>query len=251
MTAHLPHMDQSPPDHGPGYPSAYEPGYPQPEYGPGHASAPGPQYGQGTQYGQGDAQGYGAQHGQEFGGAAYGREQGLRYGQEHGQEYGEEYGEQYGQEYADEAPGQEPAALSPLYAWAGTGEGPDPLPMVHFTTDDQEVALTPEGLGRWPFHEAIREGGWYAFTDYDGWAVPAETWGAAYRREDDMLVVSGPGLCAAWYQGSLGATEEWVAAATAAQSVVLLTAPVQHPSMYGYAVEAGYAYALIVPLAVV
>ncbi|MFI8100942.1 hypothetical protein [Streptomyces sp. NPDC086023] len=228
MTAHLPHMDQSPPDHGPGYPSAYEPGYPQPEYGR-----------------PGDAQGYGAQHGQEFGGAAYGQEQGLHHGQE------QEYDEGYAQEYADEAAGQEPPALSPLYAWAGTGEGPDPLPMVHFTTDDQEVALTPEGLGRWPFHEAIRQGGWYAFTDYDGWAVPAESWGAAYRREDDMLVVSGPGLCATWYQGSLGATEEWVAAATAAQSVVLLTAPVQHPSMYGYAVEAGYAYALIVPLAVV
>ncbi|MFJ6939553.1 hypothetical protein [Streptomyces sp. NPDC101132] len=242
MTAHLPHMDQSPPEHGPGYPSAYEPGYPQPEYGQGHAPAQGTQYGQPEQ-GREYRQEYAQPSGQEYAP--------QEYGEQYAQEYGERYGEQYAQEYAGEAPGQEPAALSPLYAWAGTGEGPDPLPMVHFTTDDQEVALTPEGLGRWPFHEAIREGGWYAFTDYDGWAVPAETWGAAYRREDDMLVVSGPGLCAAWYQGSLGATEEWVAAATAAQSVVLLTAPVQHPSMYGYAVEAGYAYALIVPLAVV
>ncbi|MEV7418023.1 hypothetical protein [Streptomyces sp. NPDC089919] len=149
-------------------------------------------------------------------------------------------------EAEDEGP-----ALTALYAWAGTADGPDALAMVHFTTDDQEVALDPEGLARWPFHEAIREGGWHRFTDYDAWAVPAETWGAAYRCEDDMLVVSGPGSCAAWYQGSLGATEEWVAAARASESVVLLTAPIQHPDMYGYAVEADVAYALLVPLAVV
>ncbi|WP_030196991.1 hypothetical protein [Streptomyces sp. NRRL S-87] len=157
--------------------------------------------------------------------------------------------------HAEPVPTPGPAAAppepTPLFAWAATGDGPDPLPVVHFTTDDQEVALTPEGLALWPYHEAIREGGWHHFADFDAWAVPAETWGAAYRLEDDMFVAGGPGACATWYQGSLRPDEAWVAAARAAQSVVLLTAPIQHPSMYGYAVEAGVAYALLVPLMVV
>lgn len=42
-----------------------------------------------------------------------------------------------------------------------------------------------------------------------------------------------------------------MAAAATQQSVVLLAAPIQHPSLYNYAVEAGAAFALLVPLLVV
>ncbi|WP_037791159.1 hypothetical protein [Streptomyces sp. Mg1] len=90
-----------------------------------------------------------------------------------------------------------------------------------------------------------------SFTDFDGWSVPAPGWRALYRREDDFLAVTGPGSCEGWYEGNLGADEEWVTAAGAQQSLVLLAAPVQHPSLYGYAVEAGAAFALLVPLMVV
>ncbi|MGW4690176.1 hypothetical protein ACWEPM_35570 [Streptomyces sp. NPDC004244] len=139
-----------------------------------------------------------------------------------------------------------------MYAWPSTADGPDALPMVHFTTDSQEGGeVTPDGTPVWLFDTAIREGGWALFTDFDGWASPAEGWRALYRREDDLLAVSGPGPCEGWYQGNLGADADWVEAAAARQSVVLLAAPVQHPSLFPYAVEAGAAFALLVPLAVV
>ncbi|KPI31555.1 hypothetical protein OV450_7114 [Actinobacteria bacterium OV450] len=139
-----------------------------------------------------------------------------------------------------------------MYAWPSTADGPDALPMVHFTTEQQEGGeFTPEGTPVWLFDTAIREGGWAQFTDFEGWSVPAAGWQAFYRSEDDLLAVTGPGACEGWYQGNLGADADWVAAATAQQSVVLLAAPVQHPSLYAYAVEAGAAFALLVPLAVV
>ncbi|WP_030292965.1 hypothetical protein [Streptomyces katrae] len=139
-----------------------------------------------------------------------------------------------------------------MYAWPSTADGPDALPMVHFTTEQQESGeVTAEGTPVWLFDTAIREGGWAQFTDFEGWSVPAAGWQAFYRREDDLLAVTGPGACEGWYQGNLGADADWVAAATAQQSVVLLAAPVQHPSLYGYAVEAGAAFALLVPLALV
>ncbi|MET3986827.1 hypothetical protein ACIQWR_15660 [Streptomyces sp. NPDC098789] len=138
-----------------------------------------------------------------------------------------------------------------MYAWPSTADGPDALPMVHFTTEEQAGAdVTPDGVPVWLFDTAIRDGGWAHFTDYDGWAAPAEGWTAAYRREDDVLFVSGPGACEGWYQGNLGAPAEWVEAAASQQSLVLLAAPVPHPSLYGYAVEAGAAFALLVPLMV-
>lgn len=139
-----------------------------------------------------------------------------------------------------------------MYAWPSTADGPDALPMVHFTTDQQSAGeVTPEGMPVWMFDTAIRDGGWAQFTDFDGWSAPADRWRALYRREDDLLAVSGPGTCEGWYEGNLGADADWVAAAATQQSVVLLAAPVQHPSLYGYAVEAGAAFALLVPLMVV
>ncbi|MCJ0873429.1 hypothetical protein [Streptomyces sp. AP-93] len=139
-----------------------------------------------------------------------------------------------------------------MYAWPSTADGPDALPMVHFTTDQQESGeVTPDGVPVWMFDSAIRDGGWAQFTDFEAWSVPAEGWQAFYRREDDVLAVTGPGSCEGWYQGGLGADAEWVGAAAAQQSVVLLAAPVQHPSLYGYAVEAGAAFALLVPLVVI
>ncbi|MER6780419.1 MULTISPECIES: hypothetical protein [unclassified Streptomyces] len=139
-----------------------------------------------------------------------------------------------------------------MYAWPSTADGPDALPMVHFTTEQQEGGeVTAEGTPVWLFDTAIREGGWASFTDFEGWSVPAAGWQAFYRREDDLLAVTGPGACEGWYQGHLGADAEWVEAAGAQQSVVLLAAPVQHPSLYAYAVEAGAAFALLVPLALV
>ncbi|MGW0899461.1 hypothetical protein ACWD0G_21185 [Streptomyces goshikiensis] len=139
-----------------------------------------------------------------------------------------------------------------MYAWPSTADGPDALPMVHFTTEEQAGGeVTPEGMPVWLFDTAIRDGGWAQFTDFDGWSVPAAGWRALYRREDDFLAVTGPGSCEGWYEGNLGADDEWVKAATTQQSLVLLAAPVQHPSLYGYAVEAGAAFALLVPLMVV
>ncbi len=139
-----------------------------------------------------------------------------------------------------------------MYAWPSTADGPDALPMVHFTTEEQSGGeLSPEGMPVWLFDTAIREGGWASFEDFEAWAAPAEGWQAFYRREDDVLAVTGPGPCEGWYQGRLGADDEWVKAAATQQSVVLLAAPVQHPSLYAYAVEAGAGFALLVPLAVV
>ncbi|MER5777975.1 hypothetical protein ABT144_27510 [Streptomyces sp. NPDC002039] len=139
-----------------------------------------------------------------------------------------------------------------MYAWPSTADGPDALPMVHFTTDDQSSGeFTPEGTPVWMFDGAIRDGGWAEFSDFEGWSTPAEGWQAFYRREDDLLAVTGPGACEGWYQGKLGADAAWVAAAGEQQSVVLLAAPVQHPSLYAYAVEAGAGFALLVPLVVI
>ncbi|MDX6760623.1 hypothetical protein SIN09_14520 [Streptomyces sp. F8] len=139
-----------------------------------------------------------------------------------------------------------------MYAWPSTADGPDALPMVHFTTEQQAGGeVTPDGTPVWLFDTAIREGRWARFADFEGWSTPAADWRALYRREDDFLAVTGPGACEGWYEGGLGADADWVAAAAATQSVVLLAAPVQHPSLYGYAVEAGAAFALLVPLLVV
>lgn len=139
-----------------------------------------------------------------------------------------------------------------MYAWPSTADGPDALPMVHFTTDEQAGGeVTPEGTPVWLFDGAIRDGGWAEFADFDAWSVPATDWQAFYRREDDLLAVTGPGSCEGWYQGKLGADEEWVSAAAEQRSVVLLAAPVQHPSLYAYAVEAGAGFALLVSLAVI
>ncbi|MEU3317207.1 hypothetical protein ABZ743_31640 [Streptomyces sp. NPDC006662] len=139
-----------------------------------------------------------------------------------------------------------------MYAWPSTADGPDALPMVHFTTEEQSGGeVSPEGMPVWLFDTAIREGGWASFEDFEAWSAPAEGWQAFYRREDDVLAVTGPGPCEGWYQGRLGADEQWVKAAATQQGVVLLAAPVQHPSLYAYAVEAGAGFALLVPLAVV
>lgn len=101
-----------------------------------------------------------------------------------------------------------------MYAWPSTADGPDALPMVHFTTEEQAGGeVTPEGMPVWLFDTAIRDGGWAQFTDFDGWSVPAPGWRALYRREDDFLAVTGPGSCEGWYEGNLGADEEWVTAA--------------------------------------
>ncbi|RSS82811.1 hypothetical protein [Streptomyces sp. WAC06614] len=140
-----------------------------------------------------------------------------------------------------------------MYAWPSTSdEGPDALPMVHFTTE-QLVGdeVTPEGVPVWLFDTAIRDGGWVHFTDYEGWAATAAGWNAVYRQEDDALFVTGPGACEGWYQGYLGAPEDWRAAAAAQQKLVLLTAPVPHPSHYAHAVEQGAGFALLVPLSVI
>ncbi|MFD0359210.1 hypothetical protein ACFVHW_36565 [Streptomyces sp. NPDC127110] len=139
-----------------------------------------------------------------------------------------------------------------MYAWPSTADGPDALPMVHFTTDEQSGGeVSEEGMPIWLFDTAIREGGWSAFEDFEGWSAPAEGWQAFYRREDDVLAVTGPGACEGWYQGRLGADEEWIKAAATQNSVVLLAAPVQHPSLYAYAVEAGAGFALLAPLVVI
>ncbi|MFF5443904.1 hypothetical protein [Streptomyces sp. NPDC012888] len=139
-----------------------------------------------------------------------------------------------------------------MYAWPSTADGPDALPMVHFTTEEQSGnEFTPDGQPIWLFDTAIREGGWAHFTDYDGWARAAPGWMAEYRRHDDVLLVSGPGACEGWYQGTIGAPAEWIEAAAGQQSMVILAAPVPHPSMYGYAVEMGVGFALLVPVNVV
>lgn len=99
-----------------------------------------------------------------------------------------------------------------MYAWPSTADGPDALPMVHFTTDDQSSGeFTAEGTPVWMFDGAIRDGGWAEFGDFEGWSTPAEGWQAFYRREDDLLAVTGPGACEGWYQGKLGADAAWVA----------------------------------------
>ncbi|WP_424211089.1 hypothetical protein ACN20G_02745 [Streptomyces sp. BI20] len=139
-----------------------------------------------------------------------------------------------------------------MYAWPGTADGPDALPLVHFTTErlaGDEV--TEDGQPVWILDAAIRDGGWSLFSDFEGWAVPADDWMAEYRLAEDLLVLSGPGACAGWYQGTLGAPEDWVRAADGQRSLVLLAAPVQHPSQFGHAVDAGAAFALLVPLNVV
>ena len=139
-----------------------------------------------------------------------------------------------------------------MYAWPSTADGPDALPMVHFTTDQQAGdEVTEDGSPVWLFDNAIREGGWSPFEDFEGWSAPAEGWQAFYRREDDLLAVTGPASCEGWYQGRLGADPAWVDAASAQQTVVLLAAPVQHPDLYAYAVEAGAGFALLVPLSVI
>ncbi|MER5932805.1 hypothetical protein [Streptomyces sp. NPDC002054] len=139
-----------------------------------------------------------------------------------------------------------------MYAWPSTADGPDALPMVHFTTEEQSGSeTTPDGQPVWLFDSAIRDGGWAHFTDYDGWSQTAPGWLAEYRRHDDVLLVSGPGACEGWYQGTIGAPAAWIAAAATQQSMVIMAAPVPHPSMYGYAVEMGVAFALLVPVNVV
>ncbi|MFE9258046.1 hypothetical protein [Streptomyces sp. NPDC006879] len=138
--------------------------------------------------------------------------------------------------------------MTMMYAWASTPDGQDPLPIVHFTTGQDGFEPTDDGRWAWRFGQAVHEGGWVPFSDFEGWSRPSEEWGAAYRCVDDMLAVSGPGACTGWYEGTLSAPADWVAAARTQQRVVLLTAPVRHPSEYGQAVEAGSAYALLVPL---
>ncbi|MER7764741.1 hypothetical protein [Streptomyces sp. NPDC097619] len=149
-------------------------------------------------------------------------------------------------------PGQPAAEPAPVvYAWPSVPEGPDPLPVVHFTTDRQEGGThTEDGTPIWLFDLAIREGGWVRFENLEGWSAPAPGWQAWYRPADDLLVVRGPGRCAGWYEGSAGASEEWLTAGRTQGKLVLLAAPVPHPSDYAYAVEAGAGFALLVPLTV-
>ncbi|MER6256825.1 hypothetical protein ABT224_36330 [Streptomyces sp. NPDC001584] len=87
-----------------------------------------------------------------------------------------------------------------------------------------------------------RQLGWVKTSDYDGWAAPCPGWEA--RLAGEHLLVRQPDG-AAWYDGTLPATEAWRAAARKAGQVYHFTAATNDVNSIAEQIASGEALAVV------
>lgn len=87
-----------------------------------------------------------------------------------------------------------------------------------------------------------RQLGWVETSDYAGWAAPCPGWEA--QLEGDRLLVRQPDG-AAWYDGTLPATEAWRAAAQEAGQLYHFTAATGDVDSIGEQIASGRALAVV------
>ncbi|MYS39112.1 hypothetical protein K388_07180 [Streptomyces sp. KhCrAH-43] len=126
------------------------------------------------------------------------------------------------------------------YAWL---PGPD-LPSIIYThqltvtllEDDGALADADAVLTR------ARQLGWVETWDYAGWAAPCSGW-EAHLAGEDLLVRQPDG--AAWYDGTLPATDAWRAAARRAGQLYHFTAATGDVNSIGRQIVSGRALAVV------